>query len=423
MVDTGSDGLLAKLRLLSKRELQVLDLRCQGMKYADIGKALSIAVPTVKTDMGRVYMKLGLDVIEPSQRLKTLYDTVCPLLELIRSEMQKAKAGSVEKTPAPEVVDGEVIPEQEVPIPPKVNDMVEEDEKAIVPLRPAPLVAPPRPPRRRWWLVILIGGVVLGICLGAVAVYLLLRSSGGLFGATPQATPTANSPAATVLDPAQAPLIVLTATVTPSPQPSSTPLPTSTPYPTNTPKPSVSMPFKDDFSNGINPAWSVYSGQWLTTGTGATITITDDDPVTGALILDDPTLTNYRLRVKVHSPGVLSACQGDLGVVVRYQADRDQNLMYFMNSASRFYWGYTDSLSPSFGSATQITDVVKANIISDFVMELEASGNNFTAKIDGAKYDSFSLTGYESGGVALIPVCGCPGYCPSFSDFSLEPLP
>jgi hypothetical protein len=56
-------------------------------------------------------------------------------------------------------------------------------------------------------------------------------------------------------------------------------------------------------------------------------------------------------------------------------------------------------------------------------MELEASGNNFTAKIDGARYDSFSLTGYESGGVALIPVCGCPGYCPSFSDFSLEPLP
>ena len=142
MVDTDPDGLLADLRLLSKRELQVLDLRCQGMKYAKIGRQLSIAVPTVKTDMGRVYMKLGLDVIEPSQRLKTLYDTVCPLLELIKSEMRKAKAGTVEKTPAPEVVDGEVIPEKEAPIPPKVKDMVEEDEKAMVPLRPAPLVAP-----------------------------------------------------------------------------------------------------------------------------------------------------------------------------------------------------------------------------------------------------------------------------------------
>lgn len=161
----------------------------------------------------------------------------------------------------------------------------------------------------------------------------------------------------------------------------------------------------------------------MTTGSGATITITDNDPPAGALILDDPSLTNYHLRVNVHSPGVLSACQGNLGVVVRYQPERDRNLIFFMNSASRFYWGYTASLSPDFGSVSPVTDVKKANIISDFIMELDVSGNTFTARVNGEKYDSFTLTGYETGGVVLIPVCGCPGYCPSFSNFSLEPLP
>lgn len=281
--------------------------------------------------------------------------------------------------------------------------------------------------RRRWWLWLIGVAVVAGVGYGA---YQIGRGSipaalapSPVAGGVPSA-----APAMPTLEP---PTAILSSTSisaeipapSPTPQASSTSAPTNTPYPTNTPKPSVSLPFADDFSSGINPPWSVYSGKWLTTGTGATITITDKDPDAGALLLDDPTLTDYRLRVRVHSPGVLSACQGNLGVVVRYQADRDQNLMYFMNSASRFYWGYTDSLSPSFGSLTRITDVMKAIIISDFVMELEASGNSFTAWIDGAKQDSFSLTGYETGGVALVPVCGCPGYCPSFADFSLQPVP
>lgn len=238
-----------------------------------------------------------------------------------------------------------------------------------------------------------------------------------------QGVGTQVSMASTISAPTNKLLPTNTLLPTNSPLPTNTSLPTKTPYPTNTPKPSISLPFSDDFSSGINPPWYAYSGKWMTTSSGATITITDNDGPTGALILDDPTLTNFRVRVNVHSPHVLSACQGDLGVVVRYQPERDQNLIFFMNSASRFYWGYTSSLNPDFGSVLPVTDVDKGNIISDFTMELDVSGNTFTARVNGEKYDSFSLAGYETGGVVLIPVCGCVGSCPSFSNFSLEPLP
>src|SRR5271157_4014395 len=105
MVDNNSENLIAKLKTLSNREMDVLGLRCKGMKYTDIGKELGIAESTVKTDMGRVYMKLGLDVLEPSARLKALYDTFCPLLGQLQSE------GKKDDETGPEVIDGEVMPD------------------------------------------------------------------------------------------------------------------------------------------------------------------------------------------------------------------------------------------------------------------------------------------------------------------------
>jgi len=393
-----------------RREFAVLYWKSKGLKHKEIAAMWGYSEEWVQRYMTRAYVTFGIPKnLNKYQKYERLEKEVFPKLK----EFIEGNAQVLKELPPPPT-------EPFVPEPGEDTEGGDPDEGPIVKVEKPEIIHVPRKkePKPKPWLLIAIIAVLVGV-IG----YLVYRL--GQQSVAQEVAVIVNTQLAqlTLTKPPQAAVIVSTAIVVPTQQPSSTPLPTSTPYPTNTPKPGVSLPFKDDFSNGINPPWSVYSGKWLTTGTGATITIADDDPVTGALILDDSTLTNYHLRVKVHSPGVLSACQGDLGVVVRYQADRDQNLMYFMNSASRFYWGYTDSLSPSFGSAIQITDVVKANIISDFVMELEASGNNFTARIDGAKYDSFSLTGYESGGVALVPVCGCPGYCPSFSDFSLEPLP
>jgi len=440
-----------RLKSLTRKEATVLYWKCRGWSYRRIADKVRYGEDRVTQLMSIVYRKLGFSKsMHWTVRTRLLSQVFCgEFMALIENEYGNLEewplygvplAGGIvqvgKETPKETAERAPSKPPEE-PVPdPEMMALVLYDEKQItakpqvvqaqiVRLEPPKIPDPDRNghdgPDRRTWILVGLGVLAVIAGVGGAAYYIGMRQGQGQ-APIPVAFPSPSTQEAPTIAPS-AVADTATATVTSSPQPSSTPFPTNIPYPTNTPKPSIPLPFTDDFSNGINPPWYVYSGKWLTTGTGATITITDKDPVTGALILDDPTLTNYRLSVKVHSPGVLSACQGDLGVVVRYRADRDQNLMYFMNSASRFYWGYTDSLSPSFGSLNQITDVMKANIISDFVMELEASGNNFTARIDGAKYDSFSLTGYESGGVALVPVCGCVGYCPSFSNFSLEPLP
>jgi DNA-binding CsgD family transcriptional regulator len=54
---------LQKLATLSKREREVLWLVCEGNSYKEISGKLFISIPTVKATMGRVYLKLGLDLM------------------------------------------------------------------------------------------------------------------------------------------------------------------------------------------------------------------------------------------------------------------------------------------------------------------------------------------------------------------------
>ena len=66
------DELRRRLATLSQRERQVLMLVCNGTAYKEIAKILFIAEPTVKSVMGRVYVKLGLDQLDRSKRTATL---------------------------------------------------------------------------------------------------------------------------------------------------------------------------------------------------------------------------------------------------------------------------------------------------------------------------------------------------------------
>ena len=110
-----SDEDLQKLAKLSKREREVLWLVCEGNSYEEISKKLFISIPTVKANMGRVYVKLGLDQLKQAERVKAIHQIFCSLMrevELPPEEPEPAK------------------PE---PVPAYIVSMVNDDERSIIP--------------------------------------------------------------------------------------------------------------------------------------------------------------------------------------------------------------------------------------------------------------------------------------------------
>ncbi len=397
---------LAQLQSLTERQREVLRLVCEGLPYKDIGKELFITEGAVKAHMANIYEKLGLIYITGTLRSKALFETYCPAL----------KSGFFETTG-----DEPVEPE---PAPEEVIKIVEQDERALVIVEPEVIdvilpVQPKKKRRRRngWkWILALI--IISLLAFGGFKLYEFVTDFIG----------SLQIQAAPVQEQEQEPLAQVIPTNTPRPpeltaRPTNTVVvPTSTTAPTKIPSPIVSLPFYDDFSNGISSPWSVAVGNWFVTESGATISINEKDDKTGSIVLDDPTLTDYKLRVKVHTPHMWAASQGQFGVIVRYGSNRDQNIIFYMDSNGRFKWSYTESLSDFSFYLDPITGVNKDFGDTNVTLEIEVIGNTFIARVDGAKIDQFSMAGYESGGIVLMTKCGSPGSCPSFSDLSIEPI-
>lgn len=413
MVDTNSDDLLSRLRKLSKREAQVLVLRCQGMKYVAIGKALFIAESTVKEDMSRIYMKLGLDVLEPSERLKVLYDTICPFLKARKPAEDKAesKPGGV--------VEGEVMPEEEEKsIPKQIMDMVENDGKAIVPWVPGILVAPqPHPPRKRpIWPMFLILGVVLGICLGGVGVYLFLRYGNGPNPFTPQPTPT---------NPSQPLVVTAIAPLAPTNNAglTLTEVPTIVPSPTNSPSvpPADGILFQDNFDNGISSDWGTYGKDWLVSNGRLTLlTSASFRNVYEWIGLDHPEWKNYRVSLDIKNRYGQSSELGNIAIAVRTGL-QSKYIGIQLDTSSNIYWA---SIGSSNFDTTSISGVNRDfSFPSGSDAEVTVRGNNYTLQVDGRDIQTISLTGYDSGGLKLGIDCESGNECPSIDNVKVMYLP
>lgn len=428
-----NQDIIEKLRSLTSRQKDVLKGVCEGKPYKEIAKELFLSIETIKTHMGNVYIKLGLTHLPPTLRKKIIFEEYWPVFKEFDFDSSVIHQDEPEDTEEPE------------PVPDEVIDMVNKDEKALLVIEPEVIDIPgydgeqpfrPNPPtainiqgnqkkdkgkkKRRVWRWIFFIVIIALLVFGGMQVYSWARGFlNNVFVPmvaqdTPEVIPTQGY-------------------VQPTPQPTSKPtkeavvVPTntavpSTPAPTKTPSPKISLPFFDDFSNGISSPWSVGYGNWLVTDSGASITISDTNDDTGSIVLDDPTLTDYKLKVKVHTPHMWAASQGQFGVIVRYGSNRDQNIIFYMNSNGRFKWAYIDSLSELSFYQPDITGVDKDAGSTDVTLEIEVIGNTFIAKVDGAKVDQFSMTGFENGGFSLITKCGSIGSCPSFSDLSIEPI-
>ena len=142
-----------KLSNLTQRQIEVLQLVCNGYTYKSIGEQLVVAESTVKAHMGNIYQKLDLDQLPPTQRTRTIFELYCPAL---KSESIQVEIG----------------PEEPDPVPENIEKMVEEDEQTLVVWQPGEIIEvepieirPVRRPRRWPWLVV---GIILGLIIGVV---------------------------------------------------------------------------------------------------------------------------------------------------------------------------------------------------------------------------------------------------------------
>lgn len=142
-----------RLATLTERQHAVFALRCQGLPYKEIANRLVVAESDVKTHMGAVYQKLGLDDFSEGRRSKALSETFCPVLN----------EGDL-PPPLPD-------PDELEPVPEEVQAMVDVDEAAFTPpprgafmaMDPAQSLTLSRPRRRGW-----IGWVVFFLVIGII---------------------------------------------------------------------------------------------------------------------------------------------------------------------------------------------------------------------------------------------------------------
>jgi DNA-binding CsgD family transcriptional regulator len=263
---TSPNEALEKLAKLSKREREVLWLRCDGVDYKTIGERLAISVPTVKADMGRIYVKLELDHLPQAQRTQQLFQVFCPVLKNSQLPPEPPESAPAE------------------PVPPEVEQMVEDDEKPLVlrgtsgppaPRPSPPVIIPPYPERPGRSPARVIAGIVVGLLaiVGLVSIMSWLTGDGETplsASETPEvlitqvtvvvtapseptvaiATPTQEQVVATKeIVVTREVVIVVTATPQPLQNPSATPVP------------GITLPFQDNFDQGMRPEWQVISGE------------------------------------------------------------------------------------------------------------------------------------------------------------------
>jgi hypothetical protein len=292
-----ADNVGDRLKKLSRREREVLRLRCQKLSYVDIGEVLSITEAAVKTYMAKVYVKFELDRLRPKLRWEALDSVYCPRLKELEGE------------PAPPDPPGE---DRSI-VPAGVLALVEEDERALVTTGggnlPAPrsrppdevIVIPNRPAPRPGPGRGCLPGVLLGLLLGGLSAGGLLFAFRDAFRGAPQVTSVVmvtERPVTTTPSPAeptataalQEVVVTQLVEITREVEVTREVIVTATP-PSASATPSLALPFEDNFDQGLRPEWRVLEGEPLITNgelqaAGQRLT----------LQMGDATLTDYTVR-------------------------------------------------------------------------------------------------------------------------------
>ena len=108
------DNLSDRLASLTERERQIAQAVCTGRDYKELAEELGIKKGTVKSTMGHVYLKMGLEEESRTRKRKALFEEICVGL-----------ADGVLPAPPPE-------PPKRARVPRQVRRMVRKDERALV---------------------------------------------------------------------------------------------------------------------------------------------------------------------------------------------------------------------------------------------------------------------------------------------------
>ena len=409
---------LNNLAKLSKKEKEVLGFFCQGLEYEEIEKITKTPVPTLKSHMGRVYVKLELDQLTKTGRIAKVHQVYCPLLK----ELQGAqKTPSTNPTAAPSP-----IPEEKpIPVPAAIVKMVEEDEYFMAHYKDPPVIIIPSKPSQKPLVTKMVGpaiGLVIGgglcVCIAAVLIFLYWNQNRAQFTSPPNqpvSQPTQSQ--GQVINPTEpSQVIVVTATSLPESN-TSVPAPTSGPavVPTAIPAPVIPLPFSDNFDTGPSQYWKVLSGTWITADGRYTTTTPDTWSI---VALDDPTWKNYHVHVNVKIPHIGSAAEGQIALFVRINTS--PYLGFGDNALSKAYWG---NQAQGGIYLVPIAGETKFYIQGNSNLDIEVIGNNFTARVDGQQVQKISMSGYETGGIALGIHCNTTLGCESFDNVTVNQLP
>jgi hypothetical protein len=399
---------IQKFAKLSQRERQVLGLVCNGMEQKDIALTLFISLSTVKTVMGRVYVKLGLDQLDKAGRAKAIYQIYCPIL--------------TNSTQIPESMP----PEINEPVSEETMDKVNEDEFGLMVIPPQPIIhiserkkesfesREPRRSRAGWLMIILIIFCILGILYFLRG--LIFPNSGTSISIPQIVTATENiisdntiAPAPTLtqsLPQATSTTQVVVIEPTNPPQPTATLLPTST-------VPAIALPITDNFDNGASSTWQVLNGNWLTAN--GRYTIADADNTWEFSILNDPTWTNYQIKTNIIME---KSDEGEVAIIVRYLSSENKFLAFhIVNIFSKGGWALYDG-----NEFTNISGYGEIAIPQQYDLEIDVTGNQYTARINGMTTQQINMSGYDHGGIGLGISCFYAS-CASFDNFQVNPAP
>lgn len=399
----------AKLRALNQRELEILNylMEDKDVNIKEIAYALKKRESTIRNNLTGIYTKFEIQGKGYEKRANLIREYGDDYRELFLT------------------VEGIQSPQEGIPATPSEASEATTNDQRINIHPPAPRIN-----RSLIMVGILSGFLVISIVVVIILLNLIrvLNQPGQVPPAAVISTNTQRSLTRTTINTAVNPTatsmqIISTATNTKIPISTSIPIQikthipsTSTPVPP--PTPLITLPFSDDFSQGISPVWTVASGNWYTINNTLTIEFTDQATFKW-IFINDPTLVNYRVKVTGQIFDMYSGGAGELKIIVRYDPTRKEQIGLAMD------WnGYihidkiTDLASIEF---SPLTDRKAGKYTEKSTYVFEAKGNTFTAYVNGQLVGTISIAGFDKGGVGLG--IDCEGHCPVFSGFSLEPLP